>query len=253
MVGKARPGTAQAGRARPGTAQANGKARLNASRGADGKRKSSLATQLDKSFERYEEAWFNFHRYDVDGSGSIDRSEMLSLLRDLKLRVGRGNRTEEQMEEWAERELKKSDVNGDGVLSFDEFLAYYNSFVSRVRSQCDELYDMSSGVVLGKGAFGVVVLGVHVESGARVAVKKLSKAGLTDSLELLHNEIAVWEALKHPHLVKLIDVRRSPSRARASRHFLGEPPKADRRRGRYPPRAPSLPLGRSSTLSNTSS
>ena len=92
---------------------------------------------------RYEEAWFNFHRYDKDGSGTIDMTELAGLLGDLRLHVGRAKRTEEQMQQWVARELHKSDANGDGVLSFEEFLAYYNSFVARHRSQCDELYSMT--------------------------------------------------------------------------------------------------------------
>lgn len=78
----------------------------------------ALERQIDSANERYEEAWFNFHRYDKDGSGSIDRTELVALLRDLKLHVGR-TRTEEQMDEWAERELKKNDANGDGILQFE--------------------------------------------------------------------------------------------------------------------------------------
>jgi len=185
-----------------------------ASRGTDGRRKRSALTastsnMIDKQFERYEEAWFNFHRYDKDGSGTIETNELISLLADLQLHVGRKDRTAEQMEEWAKREMKKNDANGDGVLAFEEFLEYYNSFVARHRAQIDELYQLSNEV-LGKGAFGTVVRGERRETQQAVAVKRLSKASLADSLDLLHNEIAVWEALDHPHLVKLIDVFEDP-------------------------------------------
>ena len=115
-------------------APANMKKKASASRGADGRRKSSLAQTNEM---RYEEAWFNFHRYDKDGNGTIDASELAGLLADLRMHVGRTRRTEEQMQEWVKRELRKSDANGDGVLSFEEFLSYYNSFVARHRSQCD--------------------------------------------------------------------------------------------------------------------
>jgi len=64
--------------------------------------------------------------------------------------------------------------------------------------------------VLGKGAFGTVVLGERTDSREGVAVKQLRKATVADALDLLHNEIAVWEALDHPHLVKLIDVFEEP-------------------------------------------
>lgn len=87
-----------------------------------------------------------------------------------------------------------------GVLSFEEFLDYYNKFVARHRSQCAELYNMSEHV-LGSGAFGVVLRGTRIDNGQGVAVKRLVKEKIQDSVELLHNEIAVWEALDHPHLV----------------------------------------------------
>ena len=90
------------------------------------RRRSSLAkAAVDDAFERYEEAWFNFHRYDRDGSGTIDSSELAGLLGDMRMHVGRTHRTEEQMKQWVLRELRKSDANGDGVLSFEEFLTYY--------------------------------------------------------------------------------------------------------------------------------
>ena len=174
----------------------------------DGKKRSgSLIDKVaDAANERYEEAWFNFHRYDTDDSGTIDLEELGGLLVDLKMHVGRSSRTEEQTRKWVQRELHKSDTNKDGVLSFEEFLAYYNSFVSRHRSQWDELYNISETHTLGKGAFGVVLMGKRAADGVGVAVKRLKKAGLAAELDLLHNEIAIWEDLDHPHLVQLLDV-----------------------------------------------
>ena len=140
------------------------------------------------------------------------------------------------MQEWAQRELSKSDTNGNGELCFEEFLsctrhlgsndliaaasgpcsrvryaraADYNAFVAKHRSQIDELYELSDDE-LGKGAFGFVLKGRRVDSGLHVAVKRLSKAKIAEGLELLHNEIAVWEAIDHPHLVQLLDVFEDP-------------------------------------------
>ena len=87
--------------------------------------------------------------------------------------------------------------------------ADYNAFVAKHRSQIDELYELSDDE-LGKGAFGVVLKGRRVDSGLHVAVKRLSKAKIAEGLELLHNEIAVWEAIDHPHLVQLLDVFEDP-------------------------------------------
>jgi len=141
------------------------------------KRESAVAKVADASFQRFEEAWFNFHRYDKDESGTIDVDELGGLLVDLKMHVGRAQRTEEQMRRWVKRELARSDLNSDGVLSFEEFLKYYNSFVSRHRSQWDELYDVSQHK-LGSGAFGVVLKARRVADGQPVAVKRVSKAGM---------------------------------------------------------------------------
>ena len=85
----------------------------------NGKRRSSLATKTaDDAFQRYEEAWFNFHRFDKDGNGFIDKEELAELLMDLKMHVARAHRSEEQMAKWVAREIQKNDANGDGVLSF---------------------------------------------------------------------------------------------------------------------------------------
>ncbi len=173
--------------------------------GAARRRSTMVAKVADEAYQRYEEAWFNFHRYDTDDSGTIDAGELAGLLVDLKMHVGRSHRTDEQMRQWVQRELQRSDTNKDGVLSFDEFLAYYNNFVSRHRSQWDELYAISEQT-LGAGAFGVVLKGRRAADGQMVAVKKLSKDGIAGDIELLHNEIAIWEDLDHPHLVKLLDV-----------------------------------------------
>ena len=95
-----------------------------------------------------------------------------------------------------------------------EFLEYYNNFVARHRSQCEELYDIQRDAVLGKGAFGVVVSGTRLDTQQSVAAKLLAKSRLgksKEALRLLHNEIAVWESLDHPNLVKLMDVFEEPS------------------------------------------
>ena len=214
------------------------------------KRTSSLVAKVaDEAFQRFEEAWFVFHRHDTDNSGTIDAAELAAILSDLKMHVGRASRSENEMKQWVQRELHKNDMNGDGmlhstdviavhhcvptrspccgpschsrltshhtpsgVLSFDEFLKYYNSFVSRHRSQWDELYCIHHGDQLGQGAFGVVLKGERLADKAGVAIKRLRKAGLRreSTLRLLHNEIAIWEALAHPHLVQLMDVFEDP-------------------------------------------
>ncbi|KAL5022771.1 hypothetical protein ScPMuIL_001926 [Solemya velum] len=63
-----------------------------------------------------------FDMYDVDGNGTISRSEMMDILNSVykmtDLNAGDGN-TPEKM---TERLFKKMDTNGDGELSWEEFL-----------------------------------------------------------------------------------------------------------------------------------
>ena len=88
--------------------------------------------------------------------------------------------------------------------------------MARHRSQYEELYCISDEL-LGRGAFGRVVCAKRVDTGDEVACKLLLKQGLqkdSEAIELLHNEMAVWEFLDHPHLVKLHDVFEDPTHVR---------------------------------------
>ena len=49
----------------------------------------------------------------------------------------------------------------------------------------------------------------------QVAVKQVKKEKKEkDEMDLLHNEIIIWEQLKHPNLVRLVDVRAPRCRRR---------------------------------------
>ena len=72
------------------------------------KRRSSLATKTaDDAFQRYEEAWFNFHRFTRMAMVSSIK-ELAELLMDLKMHVARAHRSEEQMANGL-REIQKND------------------------------------------------------------------------------------------------------------------------------------------------
>ena len=83
------------------------------------------------------------------------------------------------------------------------------------RRQFEDTYEL--GARVGKGAFGCVYRaqriggarastgGGGVATGEQVAVKRvLKERGV--KMELIHNEITIWEQLKHPNLVQLLDV-----------------------------------------------
>ena len=172
---------------------------------------------------RAEEAAFIFHKYS-SGDGMVD-NDLLRCFLDLGFSNGRQNKTDDELKEWARKELKKGNKKGDGRLSHEEFVEYYNKFVVGHRRRFEETYEM--GQQIGKGAFGSVfkanrIGGVKrigggesgVSVGTSVAVKQIKKAGGLP-MELLHNEITIWETLKHPNLVRLLDVFETDDQARA--------------------------------------
>jgi hypothetical protein len=107
------------------------------------------------------------------------------------------------MKTWVERQLKKADVDADGVVSRDDFIDYYNKYVAAARRQFSATYEVDKGSI-GKGAFATVLRARRVGGGGFVAVKKIKKEGI--ELQLLHNEISIWERFDHPSLLKLLDV-----------------------------------------------
>jgi len=68
------------------------------------------------------------------------------------------------------------------------------------------------GEILGQGAFGVVYLGLNVESGELMAVKQINNDELkTKELSSLENEINVLRGLKHPNIVRYIGTETNPN------------------------------------------
>lgn len=61
-----------------------------------------------------------FSIYDIDKDGFIDQSELLHILR-ASLFNNTLSLTEEQMKQAVEATFKEADLNGDGIISFDEF------------------------------------------------------------------------------------------------------------------------------------
>ena len=61
------------------------------------------------------------------------------------------------------------------------------------------------GEVLGQGAFGVVYLGLNVETGELMAVKLIECSTVTDrEVASLENEISLLRNLKHPNIVRYL-------------------------------------------------
>ena len=64
---------------------------------------------------------FSFQIYDVDGDGTIDKSELASMLK--ASLMDSFHLSDEQINELVEATFKEVDVNGDGHISFEEYSA----------------------------------------------------------------------------------------------------------------------------------
>ena len=62
------------------------------------------------------------------------------------------------------------------------------------------------GEVLGQGAFGIVYLGLNIDTGELMAVKQMAMDEVaTKTLSSLENEIYFLRSLRHPNIVRYID------------------------------------------------
>lgn len=64
--------------------------------------------------------WY-FKLYDIDGSGCIDRDELLLIIKSIRA-INGGVANEMSAEDFANMVFDKIDINGDGELSYDEFM-----------------------------------------------------------------------------------------------------------------------------------
>jgi len=68
------------------------------------------------------------------------------------------------------------------------------------------------GATIGKGAYAIVKLGAHIETGRRVAIKIYNKLKFTDPKKkaCLDREIKIMKRMNHPNVVKLYEVIDTP-------------------------------------------
>ena len=72
-------------------------------------------------------------------------------------------------------------------------------------SNLNDLYEIKDP--LGKGKFGLVKLGIHKESGRKVAIKIINKKLVESSdVQLVKSEIDILKIARHPNIIKLYDV-----------------------------------------------
>nr|XP_029136992.1 guanylyl cyclase-activating protein 1-like [Labrus bergylta] len=65
--------------------------------------------------------WY-FKLYDVDGNGCIDRHELLNIIKAIRAINGSEN-SDLTAEDFTNRVFERIDINGDGELSLEEFVA----------------------------------------------------------------------------------------------------------------------------------
>jgi calcium-dependent protein kinase len=64
---------------------------------------------------------------------------------------------------------------------------------------------------LGNGKFGLVRLGIHKETGRKVAIKIITKKDMDNKdLELIKTEIDILKICQHPNIIKLYDIFENP-------------------------------------------
>jgi len=76
----------------------------------------------------------------------------------------------------------------------------------------EKLTRWKKGEILGKGAFGVVCLGLNVETGELMAVKQMTMDDISKKeLAQLDNEINTLRSLRHPNIVRYIGTELTPT------------------------------------------
>jgi calcium-dependent protein kinase len=86
----------------------------------------------------------------------------------------------------------------------------YQGWVSAIKrstgyADLNDLYEVKDK--LGNGKFGLVRLGIHKQTGRKVAIKIMTKKDMTNQdLELVKTEIDILKICQHPNIIKLYDI-----------------------------------------------
>jgi len=117
-----------------------------------------------------------------------------------------GDQDLEQFEKNKESSLQKNP-------NLDEKSTVRKSTFHPANNQNDHSFDVKMGDLIGEGAFGQVYQALHLETGQFVAVKHILIGELSDNLmsgvETLCQEIAVYQKLEHPNIVKYLGAKQN--------------------------------------------
>ncbi|KAI8340932.1 kinase-like domain-containing protein, partial [Chlamydoabsidia padenii] len=99
----------------------------------------------------------------------------------------------------------QSDNDGDSISTGSTCSSCVSSCPSFV-NQRDPLGHYRLVETLGIGEFGKIKLGIHTETDQKVAIKIIKKRSDPTILAKIEREIEILKSLRHPHIVKLIEV-----------------------------------------------
>lgn len=86
-------------------------------------------------------------------------------------------------------------------------------------SDLTDIYEVKEK--LGNGKFGLVRLGIHKETGRKVAIKIMSKKDMNNQdLELVRIEIEILKICQHPNIIRLYDVFENTEYIYISKHLF---------------------------------
>ena len=104
-----------------------------------------MSTYETMTEEEKEDIRAAFNRYDLDGNGTLDRNEIEAMLRELKKKPPTKNQLNKIFEQ--------ADTNGDGAISFDEFV----DVITKLRKdkeaeirECFKIFDQDGNGTIDK-------------------------------------------------------------------------------------------------------
>lgn len=121
-------GTSRAGREQAGAGDVSSMPQHRPPRSTAG---SSRLKMVETTKTKKTDAQSAFKLYDMNGDGSIGFKEMCGALKDLSIREGISKVRRDNLE----AEFKNADLDSNGKISEEEFIAFYNRFISEARAK----------------------------------------------------------------------------------------------------------------------
>ena len=110
-----------------------------------------------------------------------------------------------------------SQVNGVIMKERDKLIKYNKQYLKKHRQMPRTSLEFYKFVdMIGKGAFGKVMLGIHKLTGRYVAIKAIDKTYMQDtySKQKVMQEVYILQKIKHSNIIRLFEVFES------SKHML---------------------------------